>query len=62
MDFRSRTFWVGGIGGLVAAAGGYFTGEMNLFQAVGAATLAIAVIFGRRSITNAVNEIKNGAK
>lgn len=46
---RSKTVWTG-IAGIVAAAGGYFTGEIELATAVQAGVGCLLAIFLRQGI------------
>lgn len=46
---KSKTFW-GGIGGLVTAGAGYYTGEMGSAQAIQLAVGCVMAIFVRDGI------------
>jgi hypothetical protein len=47
--YKTKTFWAGVVG-LVSAAAGFFTGEMDLNQAVQLALTALIGIFLRAGI------------
>lgn len=46
---KTKTFWAG-IGGLTAAAGAFFTGEMSLPQTIQVAVTALMGIFIRHGM------------
>ena len=46
---KSKTVWTG-IAGLVAAAGGFFTGEMDLGSAIQTGIISLLAIFLRHGI------------
>jgi hypothetical protein len=47
--YQSKTVWTG-IGGLIAAAGAFATGDMNLADAIQTALTAMIGIFLRTSV------------
>lgn len=47
--FRTKTFWAG-VTGVLAAAGGYITGEMELGAAINTALTGLIGIFLRSGI------------
>jgi hypothetical protein len=46
---KSKTVWTG-VAGLVTAAAGYFTGEMDLVAALQTALASLAAIFMRQAV------------
>jgi hypothetical protein len=46
---KQKTTWTA-IAGVVAAIGGYFTGEVSIVVCVGSVFGALAIIFGRQGI------------
>jgi hypothetical protein len=47
--FRQKTTWTA-VAGMVAAIGGYFTGEVSIMVCIGSVLGALAIIFGRQGI------------
>ena len=56
---KSKTFWTG-IAGLVAAAGGFFTGTIDLGTAIETGVTSLLAIFLRHSIAKQVSNGANG--
>jgi len=47
--YKQKTTWTA-IGGMIAAFGGYLTGEISLIVMIGTAFGGLATIFGRQGI------------